>query len=238
MNKQNIKKGPTCQGKALKNNTINIKDFKGNIKPAELFDFYFDKILVQGIKIDGEGWIIGRQVCEALGIVNHKDSLRTLPDDEKSKVGLTDLSSNGTVQYRYHSIVNEPGFYRLVFRSKKEEAEEFKKWAFHELFPRLRRGEIPVSPQPQNQALPSTKDIFSYMFPDEKSIALKAAVATVKLIKIGSEDVLDKITRYYEGGLTYSEMSKLFNVSESTVNRWVGLCCDAGILTRRKEVFK
>jgi hypothetical protein len=36
-------------------------------------------------------------------------------------------------------VVSEPGVYRLVFRSRKPEAERFKRWLAHEVLPQLRR---------------------------------------------------------------------------------------------------
>ena len=35
--------------------------------------------------------------------------------------------------------VNEPGFYRLVFQSRKPEAERFKTWVFTEVLPSIRK---------------------------------------------------------------------------------------------------
>jgi hypothetical protein len=35
--------------------------------------------------------------------------------------------------------VNEPGLYRLVFQSRKSEAEKFKTWVFTEVLPSIRR---------------------------------------------------------------------------------------------------
>ena len=37
------------------------------------------------------------------------------------------------------NLINEPGVYRLVFRSNKPEAEHFKHWIFHEVLPSLRK---------------------------------------------------------------------------------------------------
>jgi hypothetical protein len=37
-------------------------------------------------------------------------------------------------------IVNEPGLYRLIFQSRKPEAERFKAWVFNEVLPRIRRA--------------------------------------------------------------------------------------------------
>lgn len=36
-------------------------------------------------------------------------------------------------------VVNEPGLYRLIFKSKKAEAERFKTWVFHTVLPSIRK---------------------------------------------------------------------------------------------------
>ena len=36
-------------------------------------------------------------------------------------------------------VVSEPGVYRLVFRSRKPEAERFKRWLAHEVLPQIRK---------------------------------------------------------------------------------------------------
>ena len=35
--------------------------------------------------------------------------------------------------------VTEPGLYRLIFRSDKPKAEEFRRWVFHEVLPEIRK---------------------------------------------------------------------------------------------------
>lgn len=47
-------------------------------------------------------------------------------------------------------IVSEPGVYRLVFRSRKPEAERFKRWLAHEVLPQLRRTGRYGPPEPES----------------------------------------------------------------------------------------
>lgn len=35
--------------------------------------------------------------------------------------------------------INEPGLYRLIFQSRKPEAEKFKRWVFHDVLPQIRK---------------------------------------------------------------------------------------------------
>jgi prophage antirepressor-like protein len=50
--------------------------------------------------------------------------------------------------------VNEPGLYRLIFQSRKPEAEALKMWVFHEVLPTLRRTGMYTMPQAQHTLTP------------------------------------------------------------------------------------
>lgn len=86
--------------------------------------------------IDDHGsmcWVV-QDIAKILGIVNYRDTLRSFPDDEKG-VGSTDTLGG----QQKMAMVNEPGLYRLIFQSRKPEAEKMKRWVFHDVLPTLRR---------------------------------------------------------------------------------------------------
>lgn len=106
--------------------------------------FKFQKLEVRTVMIKNEPWFVAKDVCEALGIINHRDAVERLEEDEKGvattdslslPVGSTD--TNGPL--REVLIVNEAGLYRLIFTSRKEEAEKFKRWVFHDVLPTIRK---------------------------------------------------------------------------------------------------
>ena len=88
---------------------------------------------------DEEIWFVAIDVCRALDIKNVRQNLANFPDDEKADVCITYTSSNSVIQDRNVSIVSEPGFYRLIFMSRKPEAEKIKRWVFHEVLPSIRK---------------------------------------------------------------------------------------------------
>lgn len=88
---------------------------------------------------DGNIWFVAKDVCDVLGIVNNRDAMSRLDDDEKADVGITDASSNGTMQSRDYRIISESGMYTLVLNSRKPQAKEFKKWLTHEVIPTIRQ---------------------------------------------------------------------------------------------------
>ena len=110
-----------------------------------------------------EPWFVAVDVCKVLDIQNIRQNLADFPNDEKMTVILNDAhSKNGvtnSVCNTYGSsgakkgwienrvtVVSEPGLYRLIFMSRKPEAEKFKRWVFHEELPSIRKYGYYVAP--------------------------------------------------------------------------------------------
>ncbi len=98
--------------------------------------YHFEGTPVRDVLVAGEPWFVGKDVCGVLGITNHNDALGSLPDDERKGVGIGDPLGRNEQEM---ICVNEPGLYRLIFKSRKAEAERFKRWVCHEVLPAIRR---------------------------------------------------------------------------------------------------
>lgn len=77
---------------------------------------------------------------------------RTIPEDEKGRHLTPTPSGSQTMVF-----VTESGLYRLIFRSRKPEAEHFRRWVFREVLPAIRQHgsyQRPAAPliHPQRQA--------------------------------------------------------------------------------------
>lgn len=81
---------------------------------------------------NGEPWFVAKDVCDALGI--NKTAASRLDDDEK---GLRLTQTHGGEQPIL--LVSEPGFYKLVMKSRKAEAKAFQRWVTHEVLPSIRK---------------------------------------------------------------------------------------------------
>lgn len=101
-----------------------------------LFDYKGTQ--VRTITIDGEPWFVASDACAVLEIANPRSSLALLDDDEK---GVHTVYTPGGDQQV--SIINEPGLYSLILRSRRPEAKAFKRWVTHELIPAARRQGLP-----------------------------------------------------------------------------------------------
>ena len=83
---------------------------------------------------NGEIYFVAADVCKILGIKQATKALKRLKENEK---GVTTIHTLGGLQEML--IVNEPGLYRLIFSSRKPEAEKFQDWVYHEVLPSIRK---------------------------------------------------------------------------------------------------
>jgi len=86
------------------------------------------------IEQDGSIWFVAKDVAHILDIKNYRDAINDFPDDEKG-VFTTD-TLGGPQEF---VTLSEPGLYRMIFQSRKPEAEAMKRWVFHEVLPSIRR---------------------------------------------------------------------------------------------------
>ena len=109
-----------------------MKEMKGMEKSLQVFK-YKDK-QVRTVEHDGEVWFIANDVCNVLGLTNARKAVRSLDADEKGVTKSYTLGGNQSM-----TVVNEPGMYKLIFKSRKAEAKEFTRWVTHEVLPRIRQ---------------------------------------------------------------------------------------------------
>lgn len=128
--------------------------------------FDFNENAVRVIMKDDQPWFVAKDVCDALEIVNHKDAIKALDDDEKSGVGISDPHGREQVT----NVISESGLYSLVFRSNKPEAKKFKKWVTSEVLPAIRKtGSYNIGAKLRELDIQEAKIIQSLLFnPDSE----------------------------------------------------------------------
>ncbi|HET6870898.1 MAG TPA: phage antirepressor [Solirubrobacteraceae bacterium] len=97
------------------------------------FDFSGQQVRVV-TDSDGEPWFVARDVCAVLDLGNVSMAVSRLAEDEK---GVSTADTPGGAQQV--GIVSEPGLYRLIFTSRRPEAEAFRRWVTHDVLPTIRR---------------------------------------------------------------------------------------------------
>ena len=91
---------------------------------------------VRMVEIEGQPWLVGKDVAEILGYAKPLDAIsRHVDEDDSVKYGLTD--NLGRTQNTI--IINESGLYSLILSSKLPQAKEFKRWVTSEVLPSIRK---------------------------------------------------------------------------------------------------
>ena len=93
---------------------------------------------VRTVELDGEPWLVGKDVAQALGYSNPPKALADHVDEEDN--GVTKCDTLGGVQEM--TIINESGLYSLVLSSKLPGAKKFRRWVTAEVLPAI-RGDAP-----------------------------------------------------------------------------------------------
>ena len=173
---------------------------------------------VRTVCIDGEPWLVGKDVAEILGYSNPRKALIDHVDaDDK---GVTKCDTLGGAQYL--TVINESGFYSLVLSSKMPNAKKFKHWVTAEVLPTIRKTGGYVA----------NEDVFveTYLpFADEP-------IKQLFRIQCRVINQLNERIRKDEPKVKFAD-----HVSDSTnlidVNKMAKLCADHGIRIGRNRLF-
>lgn len=97
--------------------------------------FNFNGAEIRTVTKDGEPWFVAKDIALTLGI-EWKGSDTTGHLDESEK-GFCTVNTLGGEQQMLS--VNESGLYALIFKSRKPEAVQFRKWVTSEVLPQIRK---------------------------------------------------------------------------------------------------
>ena len=90
---------------------------------------------IRTVELNGEPWLVGKDIAEALGYTNPRKALIDHVDDEDK--GVTKCYTPGGDQDM--TIINESGLYSLVLSSKLPTARKFRRWVTSEVLPSIRK---------------------------------------------------------------------------------------------------
>ncbi len=103
---------------------------------------------IRTVEIDGQPWLVGKDVARALGYANTKDALAKHVDQE-DKRGAQIATPSGEQNM---TVINESGLYSLVLSSKLPGAKKFKRWVTSEVLPSIRKHGAYIAPGTQPEA--------------------------------------------------------------------------------------
>lgn len=87
------------------------------------------------VELDGEPWMVGKDVAQALGYSNPRDALAKHVDPEDKGVAKCDTPSGEQDM----TIINESGLFSLALSSKLPGAKKFRRWVTSEVLPSIRK---------------------------------------------------------------------------------------------------
>lgn len=101
----------------------------------EIIPFTYEGTTVRTVTDEsGEAWFVAADIGRILEMTNVRASVALLDDDER---GVNSIDTPSGAQEV--AVVNEPGLYSLILRSRKPEARTFKRWVTHEVIPSIRK---------------------------------------------------------------------------------------------------
>ena len=119
-------------------------------------------------------FFIGKDVAAILGYSHTKEALKRHVSEENKMLRFMQVNCSGREtrpqqndnrgretrpqqndnRGKYYTIINEPGFYELVFGSKLEFAKKFRQWVFNTVLPSIRKyGQYKMFDSPWNKMI-------------------------------------------------------------------------------------
>lgn len=172
---------------------------------------------VRTVEMNGEPWFVGKDVAAALGYGTGKSLANAVAahvyDEDK---GVTEMMTPGGAQKTV--IINESGLYALIFGSKLETAERFKRWVTSEVLPSIRQHGAYMTDATLERALGEPDFLISL------ATKLKEEREARKALEADVEKLQPKAS-YYDlvlqcpGLLSMTEIAKDYGKSAKAMNK-------------------
>ena len=174
---------------------------------------------IRTIDINGEPWMVGKDVAAALGYERPTKAIQDHVDDEdKDEVPIQD--SIGRMQKT--PIISESGLYSLVLSSKLPGAKKFRRWVTSEVLPSIRQTGGYNIPKDYPSALRAFADA------EEKRLALEAEneiqrqqIADFQPIRQYVDEILSST-----GTMVITQIAADYGMSARALNK---ILCEEGI---------
>lgn len=168
---------------------------------------------VRGIEINGEPWLVGKDVAKILGYSNTRDAISKHVDDEDK--GVAKCDTLGGVQDL--TIINESGFYSLILLSKMPTAKNFKHWVTSEVLPSIRKtGSYSIQQKVDSYMIEdSIARAKRWIEEEEERRTLKLTVENQKPMVMLAEERIDK-----KGCYSLTDVTKSLHFKRGQITRW------------------
>ena len=152
---------------------------------------------VRAVEINGEGWLVGKDVAKVLGYKNTRDALGKHVDEEDKLLGDGVVIRDSMGREQTPLLINESGFYSLILRSDMPKAKKFKRWVTSEVLPQIRKtGAYQNKPMSPMELLQLQYDVLKehdkrFEEVDEKIEVLSNSMT----IDYGQQEVIHRIAK-------------------------------------------
>jgi prophage antirepressor-like protein len=151
---------------------------------------------IRSLEQNGEPWFVGKDVAEALGYGNPQRAIRDHVDALDK--GVTEMVTPGGKQQM--PIINESGLYSLIFSSKLEGAQRFKRWVTSEVLPSIRKHGAYIAGQEQltNEELLAKALVVTHRILEERDARLAAQDARISELTVANQIAAPKAEYFDE----------------------------------------
>lgn len=134
-----------------------LVNYSENNNPFKIFDYKNLGSVRTVINQDGSVWFCLTDVADILEIKNSRDIMKRLERD-----GVDSIYTTDKIGRRQELIfVNESNLYRIIFTSRKPEAQDFQNWVFNSVIPSVRKtGSYDI--ENDDTLTPTTKAIVAH----------------------------------------------------------------------------
>ncbi|PTI58846.1 phage antirepressor [Staphylococcus xylosus] len=170
--------------------------------------------ILEILTIEGKEWFPAIKVAKILGYSNPHKAVR---DHTKEKgVTIRSVLSNGGNQNK--KFIDEGNLYRLITRSKLQQAEEFEEWVFEEVLPSIRKHGIYATESVIEQTMKDPDYIINilmeYKQEKENNLILKQEIGELK----PKADYVDEILKS-PGTMTITQIAADYGLSAQKLNK-------------------
>lgn len=166
---------------------------------------------VRTVMIDGEPWMVGKDVAIALGYESPSAAISKKVDVEDR--GLSKMETPSGIQEM--TVINESGLYSLVLSSKLPTAKKFRRWVTSEVLPSIRKTGGYRIPQTYAEALRALADKAEEA--EKLAIENKAKDQIIGELK-PKADYTDVILSS-RGAVTITQIAKDYGLSGKVMNQ-------------------
>ena len=170
--------------------------------------------------ISNEPYFMLSDVCRVLEIKNSRDSKNRL--NEKG-VATTDVLTNGGIQKA--DFINESNLYKLVFQSRKPQAEKFSDWVTSEVLPTIRKHGAYMSSEVIEKTL-SDPDYLIRLATNLKEEKAKRALAEAQIEKDKPKVLFADSCEVAENSILIGEFAKRlkqngYDIGQNKLFEWL-----------------